>query len=428
MRESKLLNVLLKAHRRNFLLLAIIFAILITGFTLFIAYTIEQHTAQFVTLHAETIAKLIAHHIRSIDMSDIALQRVQTLGNRNVISHIAVMDHSDNVIYCSDRRDISWLKSTFPPKYPYDRLVRKEGKEVCEVGINLDRKDSKWRVRIGISGESIKIGTAGMIDEVVLVGVLVVGIGFLLLALVGKRGKNTLIEELAMFQEMETSKKLKSIKQMAGCIAQQVRYPVNSLSLGVQQMKVEHSKNETLDLMSNELEKLNCVVGNLLTISKPPKIKPMPTSVKQVLECVYMLYKEEIEQRGIEFNLQLPDEPIEVNWDEGHIHTVLLNLLRNAIEADSTSITIRAEKKGDELSIIVEDNGRGVTTAHLDTVCEPFFTTKDDGAGLGLMIVRELTQAHGGTFCVSTGFPRGFKVVLKFPVCREKPGDITCPK
>jgi two-component system nitrogen regulation sensor histidine kinase GlnL len=137
------------------------------------------------------------------------------------------------------------------------------------------------------------------------------------------------------------------------------------------------------------------------------------------------------------FDLQYDPSLPEIEVDPDHLHEAALNLVKNAVEAASTpsrqarvSISTRyragfrfAGRDGPRargaLEIAVTDNGPGVPEQTVPRVFEPFFTTKAGGAGIGLAVVAEIMQAHGG-FVVLDNSVSGASLRLLFPIARQK--------
>jgi signal transduction histidine kinase len=131
-----------------------------------------------------------------------------------------------------------------------------------------------------------------------------------------------------------------------------------------------------------------------------------------------MLARQQVLSKPIKIELQkAPDLP-EVEHDSDQIHQVLLNLLLNAVQSIEGAGLVRVEIgwRNDHATVVVSDNGRGISPQHLPNIFRPFYTTKGNGTGLGLSLARRIVEEHHGRIEVSSVVGKGtdFEVVLPF--------------
>ncbi len=137
-----------------------------------------------------------------------------------------------------------------------------------------------------------------------------------------------------------------------------------------------------------------------------PKIKTI--GVKQLLEHVTNLLKIELRKARVEIAVNVIHEELTIQADEELIEQVLINLVKNAIEAfepDHPDPTIRVDSvvnENDNVQITVEDNGKGIIREALDQIFIPFYSTKTTGSGIGLSLSRQIMQLHNGTLTVDS--------------------------
>ena len=150
---------------------------------------------------------------------------------------------------------------------------------------------------------------------------------------------------------------------------------------------------------------------------------PTPTfadfTVLPLLERVHTLMARELEDRKIALTLECDDATLTVRADAGQAEQVLINLLRNAVEAlaetPAPAITLRAAKdEQGKVLVQVADNGPGIAAGHLDDIFVPFFTTKRNGTGVGLSVSRQIMQANNGLISVRSAPGEGSVFTLKF--------------
>ncbi len=142
--------------------------------------------------------------------------------------------------------------------------------------------------------------------------------------------------------------------------------------------------------------------------------------IRSLLERVRVLMSQDLDTHGITLELQANDDGLSVGVDAGQIEQVLINLIRNAIEAltgaSEPRILLRATRNAqNEILVQVIDNGAGIPAEHLDSIFIPFFTTKRNGTGVGLSVSRQIVQLNRGLISVRSVPGEGCIFTLKFP-------------
>lgn len=138
---------------------------------------------------------------------------------------------------------------------------------------------------------------------------------------------------------------------------------------------------------------------------------------KELLEHLQVLMKEELEQETIAFYMEIEPPDLQLTIDEKMITQVLINLVKNAIEAlkgrpDKSVHVSMHELPNDRISLTVEDNGCGIPGEVMERVFVPFFTTREDGSGIGLSLSRQIISLHGGSINLRSRMNEGTKVEL----------------
>lgn len=136
-----------------------------------------------------------------------------------------------------------------------------------------------------------------------------------------------------------------------------------------------------------------------LTRIPPPRFQL--TDIKELIEDVATLFKVDLQEKGILLHLNLPLVPLQIQGDPDLLEQVLINIVKNAIEAveeiEEGKIGIRAEREADgKVNIIIADNGYGIPEEQLEQIFVPFFTTKEEGSGIGLSLSRQILRLHNG--------------------------------
>ncbi|MFK7926310.1 MAG: PAS domain-containing sensor histidine kinase, partial [Bacteroidia bacterium] len=163
-----------------------------------------------------------------------------------------------------------------------------------------------------------------------------------------------------------------------------------------------------------------------LTRIPPPQIQDINAS--EILNRIITLLKPEMDRRGIALQLSVPERGLNLQIDPQLIEQVLINLLKNAMEAvESTKspeihLIVRQRKDG-RPQIIVQDNGQGIHPELIDKIFIPFFTTKPKGSGIGLSLSRQIMRLHKGNIEMQTSDQNGTHFFLNFPKLAKKPNQ-----
>jgi two-component system sensor histidine kinase HydH len=200
---------------------------------------------------------------------------------------------------------------------------------------------------------------------------------------------------------------LASLGTMAAGLAHELRNPLNAahLQLNVAQRRLAQ-KNATelsrarkaVELAQSEMKRLADLVADFLRFAKPQPLRLICADLRATAQVIVDLLAPTATEQGVALDL-VPGPPVSVEMDEEKMKQVLLNLVRNAIEASppSTRVRVRVEARDAWAHLSVEDAGQGVSPDASVSVFEPFFTTKDTGTGLGLSIVHRIALDHGGS-------------------------------
>lgn len=221
-------------------------------------------------------------------------------------------------------------------------------------------------------------------------------------------------EDLAM-----RSEKLSVVAQLSAAIAHEVRNPLTSISGFLQLLKERKSlKQEYIDIIFSEIDRIETVLGELLVLSKPQAVTFKKFDLTKSLEYVVTLLTTKSNMHSIEINYNRPNAAIEIFGEENRIKQVFINIIKNAIEAmpNGGLINICLIASADYVSVFITDNGPGIPTEVMDNIGQPFYTTKDKGTGLGLTTCFKIIESHEGKINITTrnGAGTTFELVLPY--------------
>ncbi|AIQ26859.1 histidine kinase [Paenibacillus sp. FSL P4-0081] len=225
------------------------------------------------------------------------------------------------------------------------------------------------------------------------------------------------IEEL-----LRRSEKLTTVGQLAAGVAHEIRNPLTTLR-GFLQLQQEKKVLVPLhiDLMLSELDRINLIVSEFLILAKPQAVHFQLRDLRHIVGDVISLLDSQAHLFGIEFVTYFSDMPAMVHCEENQLKQVFINVIKNAIEAmpDGGTITLEEQQQNNSVVIVVSDEGGGVPEDMLPKLGEPFFTNKESGTGLGLMVSQRIIQAHKGSLEIRSEYGRGAQVTIKLPEAGE---------
>ena len=224
--------------------------------------------------------------------------------------------------------------------------------------------------------------------------------------------------------QLVQSEKLASIGEMAAAVAHGIRNPLASLRAAAQ-VALRHPESaasrEHLSVIIEEVDRLDRRVSHLLSFSKPAPFHPLRESVARLVEDLLPPFTELLREKRVTLELALAPDLPEVRVDPMQLEQALVEVVSNALDAMPNGGTLRisahAVHVGDDASVVVEivDSGVGIPERVLESVCEPFFTTRTEGTGLGLAIAKRYIEQNGGALEISSIVGTGTTVRIRLP-------------
>jgi PAS domain S-box-containing protein len=203
-----------------------------------------------------------------------------------------------------------------------------------------------------------------------------------------------------------SAERLAAVGTMAAGLAHEIRNPLNAASLHVTLLEraLKHlpgGDGSTMDatlVLRSELKRLSSLVSEFLDFARPRPIRPTPVDLAALVDTVVDLLAPDADAARVNFSYERPRKDVWAELDEERLRQVIINLVRNAIEAASGqpggSVILRVRRVGAYAELDVEDNGPGIPEGV--PVFDAFFTTKEHGTGLGLSIVHRIVDDHAG--------------------------------
>lgn len=227
-------------------------------------------------------------------------------------------------------------------------------------------------------------------------------------------------EIMELLQKVEHQQVLSLMGQNVSVIAHEIRNPMTSIQGFIQMIKnnSEEKEHPYFHIVETELKRMDDLLLDMLNFSKPKKSSLVYVNLQHLIEEVieFMQPKIQLSQAKILFNYE-ENEVYLLYGDEKRLKQLLINLLKNAIESiemnTSICIQLRYTSK-DCLQLSVGDQGRGIDQTQVEKVFDPFYSTKETGTGLGLLLVQAIANEHNGTIQVESEVGKGTTFIIDF--------------
>ncbi len=228
---------------------------------------------------------------------------------------------------------------------------------------------------------------------------------------------SNLTEVKQLQEQVELRERLTALGEMSAGIAHELRNPMAVISgyLNLMSKKTDPTAQELLRKIADEINGMNRIIGDLLTFARPASLNRVPVNLGEMIEsCLASV----LQARGAEHRVrtELKLDTITASLDEVLMRQALTNLIQNAVEAmpDGGKLSIRC-RAGIDLNVVIQDTGVGIPPDNIKKIFLPFFTTKDDGVGMGLALAHKIIASHGGRLEVESSEGRGTSFSLTLP-------------
>ena len=234
-------------------------------------------------------------------------------------------------------------------------------------------------------------------------------------------------EERVSMEERLESERIDSIVRLAAGVAHELGNPLNSLTIHLQLIERKLKKlakqpdatklTESLQVCQGEVERLDGIITHFLKAIRPQKLELNELDLLGLVEDVLRVQEAELSNRKLEVKVEVSDDLPIILGDRNQIKQAFFNLIKNAMEAmqPSGSLRILARCDDDYVYLQFVDNGSGISEEDLSKVFQAYYTTKEEGHGLGMMIVERIMREHGGHINIESRKEAGTAITLQFP-------------
>ncbi|MDP1458257.1 ATP-binding protein [Bacillus wiedmannii] len=223
---------------------------------------------------------------------------------------------------------------------------------------------------------------------------------------------------------LNKSDTLAAIGQLAAGVAHEVRNPLTVIKGFIQLFQINKEDQEKyFDLMLSEIDRIEAILQEFLSIAKTDEINTEQKNIYQIYKNVVSLMNTKAIMTNIQVELYADTKDISIECSENQLKQVFINILQNSIEAmpDGGKITIHIKEINDEGVIIhVIDEGIGIPEERIKRLGEPFYSTKEKGTGIGLMLSYKIIESHQGKISIMSEVGVGTTVTIYLPKAQIK--------
>ena len=223
--------------------------------------------------------------------------------------------------------------------------------------------------------------------------------------------------------ELEVSRRLADLGRLTSGVGHEVKNPINAIVVHLELLREKLARNDSsaerhVDVIHNEIRRLDRVVQTLIDFSRPVELDLAMHDLRTIVTSVLTLAEPDLAQRSVKVISLMPGTPVYVRVDADMIQQALLNVLLNGAQsmADGGELNVELRQHGHEASLRIRDQGCGIPREILNRIFNLYFTTKRDGTGIGLAMTYRILQLHNGSVQVESEVDVGTQFTLRLPV------------
>jgi PAS domain S-box-containing protein len=226
-------------------------------------------------------------------------------------------------------------------------------------------------------------------------------------------------------RQLDVSSRLAAISRLTGGVAHEIKNPLNAMALHLEVLRSRlDTEQPEVEVIAREIKRLDNVVKTFLNFNRPIELQARPLDLDEVVQQVLALVSVDAEAKNIHIETELTDK-LWLNGDPDLLKQAILNVVNNGLEAMSEGgkLVIRTEWIADECQIRVTDAGSGIAPEIQEKIFNLYFTTKQQGSGIGLATTFRVVQLHSGTIDFVSEPGRGTTFRLRFPGMADYHGE-----
>ena len=249
---------------------------------------------------------------------------------------------------------------------------------------------------------------------------------FIVLVFVVKRGEGIIqkraMERLRLKERLAHAERLSSMGEMAAGISHEIRNPLGIIRSSAELLKKKAAKidpqNTIPDIIVEEASRLNSIITDFINYAKPRNPNIAACRVEEVIEKNITFLEAQIKEQGYVIKKNYQNSLPEIMADSNLLYQSFLNIFINAMQAmpNGGRILVEVSSSDHLVTVHIDDEGQGIPPENLKKIWDPFFTTKETGTGLGLGIVKNIVESHGGSIQIVNRPVRGARVTIELSV------------
>jgi signal transduction histidine kinase len=223
---------------------------------------------------------------------------------------------------------------------------------------------------------------------------------------------------------LRRSERLAALGQLTAGLAHELRNPLGTIKASAEMLTKDTLDSrpavraEMAEYIGSEVNRMNSLITSFLNFARPLQIHPAEADLNTVVDEVIRQQAELAQQRQVRLAVHKAEGGCRLLLDADLLTVALSNLVQNAIQASvaGQEVELQIERSGKQVKIMVMDHGHGIPPQNLESIFNPFFTTKPQGVGLGLPIVAKIIDEHEGRIEVFSEEGKGTKFEVVLPV------------
>lgn len=230
-------------------------------------------------------------------------------------------------------------------------------------------------------------------------------------------------------ENLETER-FSAVTLLAAGVAHEIGNPLNSLDIQLQLLERRLRKQNTLPeketlgelltsvkIARSEVKRLDQIITQFLKAVRPAPLECVPTDFNSLVGETVEFLRNEVEDRGISVEIITGKHMPPVSLDQDQFRQALYNIIRNSFQAMGSKGHLRIATSSDDTHVWVSigDTGGGIDPGSIDRIFEPYYTTKEQGSGLGLHVVQRIVRAHGGEIMIQSARGKGMLFTIRLP-------------
>jgi len=224
-------------------------------------------------------------------------------------------------------------------------------------------------------------------------------------------------------RELQTADRLTAISRISGGVAHEVKNPLNAILLHVEVAKAKLARGDTdiqqqMEIVSREILRLDRVVKTFLDFTRPVELKLTTVPLQQFVDEIVELARPQADAAKIQITVNYETDSTEIRVDRDLLKQALLNIVVNAMQAMPGGGDLRFEARNSEenAEIRISDTGGGIPPELRDKIFRLYFTTRQEGSGIGLAMTFRIVQLHDGTIDFTSEVGKGTTFVIRLPI------------